>query len=57
MNKLIIHSNYFFYNSFNRFNISLLISNNFEILSNQSKKAYKFESEDKYNIIDEIIFN
>lgn len=33
------------------------LNKNFEILSNQSKKAYKFESENKYNIIDKLFNN
>ena len=33
------------------------LNKNFEILSNKSKKAYKFESENKYDIIDKLFTN
>ena len=40
-------------------NLSSLVflNKNFEILSNKSKKAYKFESENKYDIIDKLFTN
>jgi endonuclease/exonuclease/phosphatase family metal-dependent hydrolase len=33
------------------------LKKNFEILSNKSKKAYKFESENKHDIIDNLFYN
>lgn len=50
------NSNNIFLDSNNLSSLGFL-NKNFEILSNQSKKAYKFESENKYNIIDKLFNN
>jgi endonuclease/exonuclease/phosphatase family metal-dependent hydrolase len=59
MSKLKIISNQSNSNNIFPNDISSLgfLNRNFDILSNKSKKAYKFESEDKHDIIDKLFTN